>query len=159
MGLDSIEILMKVEETFSIKITDREAQQIITVGDFHSAVWRHVTDKHSEKCQSQRLFYKLRTSFAETFDVSSKSLSVDSDCILGEGLGYAMGSNAEQAVDDKSFLPADLHVNGLEIVLQRQVFHTGQSGIETLECPPVKKIYRQKTGNFFLNGIPVKAII
>lgn len=50
-----------------------------------------------------------------------------------------MGNNAEQAVDDKSILPADLHVNGLEIVLQRQVFHTGQFGLETLECPSCKE--------------------
>ena len=39
MGLDSIEIVMKVEKTFDIKIPDREAEQIVTVADFHNAVW------------------------------------------------------------------------------------------------------------------------
>ena len=60
MGLDSLEILMKVEDTFGIKIPDREAEQILTVGDFHNAVWRHLSGKHSDKCKSQNLFYKLR---------------------------------------------------------------------------------------------------
>ena len=62
-----------------------------------------------------------------------------SDCILGPGLGYAMGSKAEQAVNDGSFLPVGLYTNGLEIVLERQVFHTGQFGLETLECPGCKE--------------------
>jgi acyl carrier protein len=75
MGLDSVEILMKVEDTFSIKIPDQEAQQILTVGDFHNAVWRHVSGKHSSLCQSQKLFYTLRRSFADKFEYPSKQLS------------------------------------------------------------------------------------
>ena len=62
MGLDSIEILVKVEKTFGITIPDNEAEKIITVGDFHDAVWRHLEPKHSEKCKSQALFYKIRQS-------------------------------------------------------------------------------------------------
>ncbi|MCG2617115.1 hypothetical protein LZZ85_22660 [Terrimonas sp. NA20] len=68
MGLDSVEILMKVEDTFGIKIPDQEAQQILTVRDFHSTVWRHVSGRHNSICRSQRLFYILRRSFAEKFE-------------------------------------------------------------------------------------------
>lgn len=64
MGLDTIEILMKVEDTFGIKISDREAEKILTVGDFHDAVWRQLSGRSSGVCQSQRLFYSLRRSFA-----------------------------------------------------------------------------------------------
>lgn len=64
MGLDSIEILMKVEDTFGIKISNREAERILTVGDFHDAVWRQLSGRPSSVCQSQRLFYSLRRSFA-----------------------------------------------------------------------------------------------
>ncbi len=77
MGLDSIEILMKVEDTFGIKIPDQEAEKILTVGDFHNAVWRHLSDKHSDKCKSQYLFYKLRRSFADTFNFPPQRLKLD----------------------------------------------------------------------------------
>lgn len=49
MGLDSVEILMKVEDTFRIKIPDFEAEQIVTVGDFHNTVWRHLSANQNRK--------------------------------------------------------------------------------------------------------------
>lgn len=42
MGLDSVEILMKVEKPFGINIPDQEAEKIITVGDFHNSVWQRL---------------------------------------------------------------------------------------------------------------------
>ena len=72
MGMDSIEILMKVEESFGIKIPDREAEQILTVGDFHDAVWRQLPGKYSDRCKSQTLFYKLRKLISETFNLSKQ---------------------------------------------------------------------------------------
>jgi acyl carrier protein len=70
MGLDSLEILMKVEDTFGIKIPDQDAQKILTIGDFHNAVWRHLSGKYSDKCKSQILFYKLKRSIFEKFGYS-----------------------------------------------------------------------------------------
>ncbi|PVD53097.1 hypothetical protein DC498_06965 [Terrimonas sp.] len=69
MGLDSVEILMKVENTFGIKIPDHEAEKIITIGDFHNAVWKHLSGKDSEGCRSQTLFYRLRKGFQDYFNV------------------------------------------------------------------------------------------
>lgn len=77
MGLDSVEILMEVENTFGIKIPDREAEQILTVGDFHNAVWRHLEGRYSDKCKSQMLFYKLRQSFADSFGFSSPHFKLE----------------------------------------------------------------------------------
>jgi len=77
MGLDSMEILMKVEDTFDIKIPDREAEQILTVGDFHNVVWQHLVGKHSDKCKSQNLFYRLRKLFADTFHFLPQHLKLD----------------------------------------------------------------------------------
>ncbi|MET0462897.1 MAG: acyl carrier protein [Chitinophagaceae bacterium] len=76
MGLDSVEILMKVEDTFGIKIPDEEAQQILTVGDFHNAVWRYLSGKQSSECQSQKLFYTLRRSFVHQYGFPAKELSI-----------------------------------------------------------------------------------
>lgn len=77
MGLDSIEILMKVEDSFGIRIPDQEAQQIITVGDFHNAVWRQLSGRSSDVCQSQRLFYTLRRTFAEKTGFPSRQITLE----------------------------------------------------------------------------------
>ena len=46
MGLDSIElvmeVVMEVEKAFSIRIPDREAEKMNTVGAMYDTVWRHV---------------------------------------------------------------------------------------------------------------------
>lgn len=38
MGLDSVEILMAVEQEFDVSITDAEASGLVTVGDLHAVV-------------------------------------------------------------------------------------------------------------------------
>lgn len=38
MGLDTVELLMDVEETFDIEISDKEASEIETVGEFYDVV-------------------------------------------------------------------------------------------------------------------------
>jgi acyl carrier protein len=65
MGLDSVEILMQVEDAFGIRIPDEEAEQIITVGDFHNSVWRNLNGRHLDRCHSQKLFYTLRTTISK----------------------------------------------------------------------------------------------
>ncbi len=77
MGLDSMEILVKVEDTFGIKIPDRDAEQIITVGDFHNAILQHLSGRYSDKCKTQILFYKLRRSFADEFDISLHNFKLE----------------------------------------------------------------------------------
>jgi hypothetical protein len=65
MGLDSVEILVRVEEYFGISIPDREAERILTVQDFADCVFTKVTVNPTEKCKSQMLFYKLKTYFTD----------------------------------------------------------------------------------------------
>lgn len=72
MGLDGVELIMKVEKTFGIHIPDREAEQILTVGDLHETVWRHLEGKFSDAhkvCKSQALFYKFRQGVIDTFQL------------------------------------------------------------------------------------------
>jgi acyl carrier protein len=76
-GMDSIEILMKVEDTFGVKIPNREAEQILAVGNFHDTVWRHVSCIYSQRCKSQGLFYKLRRSVEELFDISTQQFHLN----------------------------------------------------------------------------------
>lgn len=76
MGLDSVEILIEVEHAFGIKIPDSEAEKIITVGDFHNSVWRHLEGRHIEKCHSQALFYRLRSDLASKNGIDRSQITL-----------------------------------------------------------------------------------
>ncbi|WP_345741442.1 phosphopantetheine-binding protein [Maribacter stanieri] len=60
MGLDSIELVMTVEEKFGIQIPDAECEKIYTVQDFADAVYPKIITHPTEKCLSQIIFYKVR---------------------------------------------------------------------------------------------------
>lgn len=69
MGLDSVELVMAVEEKFGITISDEEAQDIRTVGDMYQCVLKkvRVTDKSS--CLTQKAFHLLRRNARQLFNV------------------------------------------------------------------------------------------
>jgi len=72
-----------------------------------------------------------------------------SDCVLGSEEGYAISEGAKQVVSNPEYLPFNLITNGLEIITERQVFHTGENGIEKLFCPNCKRDLSSEDWNFF----------
>jgi acyl carrier protein len=76
MGLDSVEILVNVENAFGITIANFEAEKITTVGDIHSIVWRSVQGRQSMRCKSQQLYYKLRHALITRFRVNKDAIEL-----------------------------------------------------------------------------------
>jgi acyl carrier protein len=60
MGLDSVELLMSVEDKFGIQIKDSEAEKIYTVQDFVDSVYSKIITNPNEKCLTQIVFYRIR---------------------------------------------------------------------------------------------------
>ncbi len=60
-----------------------------------------------------------------------------SDCILSMNkMGYAIDEGAKQVLlYPDSGTPFQLLTNGLEIILERTVFHTGENGLDEVVCP------------------------
>jgi hypothetical protein len=54
MGLDGVEILVQVEDTFDIRIEDADAEQMRTPGDFIESVWSKVAQADSTACLTRR---------------------------------------------------------------------------------------------------------
>ena len=56
MGLDSIELIVEVENKFQIEILDIEAENILTVGDFYECIVRKLAFSSNEinhtRCKS-----------------------------------------------------------------------------------------------------------
>lgn len=77
MGLESVELLMSIEDYFSIKIPDAEAEQIHTVQDFTDCVAKHlqVTQQYSKL--KEDLYEKLQALWI-TNEVSNANFSIDS---------------------------------------------------------------------------------
>jgi acyl carrier protein len=83
MGLDSVEILVNVENAFGITIANFEAEKIVTVGDIHAIVWRSVQGRQSMRCKSQQLYYRLRHALITKFRVDKDAIGLDAslnDC-------------------------------------------------------------------------------
>lgn len=74
MGLDSVEILVNVENAFGITISNYEAEKITTVGDIHNVVWRNVQGRQSMRCRSQQLFYRLRYILINKFNATHEGI-------------------------------------------------------------------------------------
>ena len=63
MGMEGVEIVMAVEETFGISIPDDVAQQILTVRQLVDYVTTQVATAPEPVCSTKRLFYQLRRGF------------------------------------------------------------------------------------------------
>ena len=75
MGLDSVELLIDVENAFQIIITDPEAEKIATVGDFYELILKKIDFSKNYQCQSQILFYKLREVISRHCRVERKGIT------------------------------------------------------------------------------------
>jgi hypothetical protein len=58
-----------------------------------------------------------------------------SDCVLGANGGYSISSGAREVTSYPNVLPFEFGVNGLELTTERQIFHTGQNGMDLALCP------------------------
>lgn len=63
MGLDSVELVMSVEDKFGIEIADNEAENITTVQNLVDCVYSKIITYPNEKCLTQIVFYRIRKAF------------------------------------------------------------------------------------------------
>ncbi|MCC7339101.1 MAG: hypothetical protein IT422_28740 [Pirellulaceae bacterium] len=63
MGLDTVELVMDIEEAFDISIPDDRASQMLTVGDVYEFILEKTNDStlSSKTCLTAATFYELRT--------------------------------------------------------------------------------------------------
>ncbi len=62
MGLDTVELVMEIEEAFDISIPDDRASKMLTVGDVYEFILEKTADStlKSDTCLSAAAFYELR---------------------------------------------------------------------------------------------------
>jgi hypothetical protein len=72
MGLDSVELILRTEEEFSIVISDDEAAEVRTVGDFYKLVLSKL--EVTPGCLSSKAFYQTRRALVECLGISRRSI-------------------------------------------------------------------------------------
>ena len=75
MGLDGVELIMAVEESFGIQIADEEAGALLTVGDLHNLVLAKLHGQSPDRCLTSVAFYRLRRAFMDGLRVNRRDIS------------------------------------------------------------------------------------
>ncbi|KAB1153648.1 phosphopantetheine-binding protein [Tenacibaculum aiptasiae] len=74
MGLDSVELVMTIEDKFGISIPNVECEQIVTVQQMADSVFKKIKLKPNKKCLSQIVFYKIRRAL-EQFENEKENIT------------------------------------------------------------------------------------
>ena len=67
MGLDVVELIMRIEEEFDIELDDTELSNSRTVGELYEMVVRRLEPQAQGRCLSQMAFQRLRRVLIERF--------------------------------------------------------------------------------------------
>jgi hypothetical protein len=65
MGLDIVELVMNIEETFGVVLPDEEAARLKTLGETHRWLLRQVGRQAAGPCLSGATFYRVRRALVE----------------------------------------------------------------------------------------------
>lgn len=77
MGLDMVDMVLRIEETFGIVIPDTEASQIVAIGDLHQSILQRLHENRSSKCLTARAFYRLRQGLVSETGVDRSAVRPD----------------------------------------------------------------------------------
>lgn len=77
MGLDSVELVMAIEEEFGLDIPDRDAEKMFTVGDIYEWLKLRIATADPIACLTQRIFYKLRRALIENYRLERHLIAPD----------------------------------------------------------------------------------
>jgi hypothetical protein len=78
MGLDLINLTIRIEETFAIQIPDRIAPQLTTPGKVTDFILTQVKESQSPlPCLSQKAFYLLRRGFTKHLSLPRRRFKLD----------------------------------------------------------------------------------
>src|SRR5262249_37686281 len=77
MGLDSVELVLAIEEEFSLSIPDEDAAKIVTVGQAYEYLKERLEAKPSEGCPSQKVFHKVRQALMQNYGLPRESITLE----------------------------------------------------------------------------------
>lgn len=77
MGLDGIELVMGIEERFSISILDQDVDTFQTVGDLHNYVKAHAPFVDGQTCQKSTAVNRVRRALVQQLGIKRSEITLD----------------------------------------------------------------------------------
>ena len=78
MGLETVELLIRIEERFQTYIPDWEAEQITTVGELHEFLMQRIKRLSSSSCLTISIFNSIRKVLLQKYFVHRQDIHLDS---------------------------------------------------------------------------------
>jgi hypothetical protein len=77
MGLEAVELILRVEEAFGITLPDSEASRIVTIGDMYQLILSRLRQNRSTRCLTARAFHRFRQALVSEADLPRSSVHPD----------------------------------------------------------------------------------
>ena len=74
MGLESVELVMDVEDRFGTSFPDAELERMQTVGDLLKFIMARIRSQNSDACPSAAMFYPIRKILVDQFNVDRSNV-------------------------------------------------------------------------------------
>lgn len=85
MGLDTVEFLLYAEKAFDIKISDEEAGNIATVGEFSALCHQKLAMKPNNNIDEEQVFLTLKQILRQHFSISN--IEINRNHLIVKDLG------------------------------------------------------------------------
>src|SRR5260370_13709620 len=69
VGLDTVEVIMEIEEHFQVTISDTKAQELLTVGHLYLFLIKETRTNMPNGCPTRPEFYRLRRTLTQQFGI------------------------------------------------------------------------------------------
>ncbi len=82
MGLDTVEFILWSEQAFEIEIPDRDAENILTVGQFSTYVHHKLIEIHGSNATSEaEIFERIKKFLVAEFKIAPEKISHSSNFV------------------------------------------------------------------------------
>ena len=141
MGLDSVELVITLENKFGIMVPDEEWEKTCTVQEISNKLLEKITLKPNEKCISQIIFYKIKRAIIDlnivpsNFELKRNTYIID---ILSTNMTATNWNKLEQKLqlklprlvkmDFNKNLDTHIKVFGFKTIKRRQPVTKGTIG-------------------------------
>jgi acyl carrier protein len=87
LGLDFVEIILQIEESFAISLPDEEVQAVSTVGDLQRLVSAKLTGTDASACLSSLAFCRVRRGICEVWGLDRRAVRPETPIASFAGRG------------------------------------------------------------------------
>src|SRR4051812_33573806 len=79
MGLDTVELVMSLEDAFGVSISDQEWARATTVGEAADLLVRELRKREGPGCRTMRVFHRVRRELKRAYGVERERVKLGTE--------------------------------------------------------------------------------